>query len=91
MIATMAVPLHLPMVAPIHSYYHHQPSNQKDELQLLELYAIITGEYDPPPHIDFTAIASNAMSTKGDVFLEELKTGEERVSAGSLFYRVQKW
>ena len=27
---------------------------------------------------------------KGDVFLEELKTKEECVSAGSVFYRVQK-
>eukprot|EP00593_Proboscia_inermis_P004371 CAMPEP_0171312596 /NCGR_PEP_ID=MMETSP0816-20121228/26346_1 /TAXON_ID=420281 /ORGANISM="Proboscia inermis, Strain CCAP1064/1" /LENGTH=37 /DNA_ID= /DNA_START= /DNA_END= /DNA_ORIENTATION= len=37
----------------------------------------MTGEYDPPPHIDFTNILSNVLSTKGDVFLEELKTEEE--------------
>lgn len=46
---------------------------EEDELQLLELYTIITGEYDPLPHIDFTNIVSNTLSTKGGVFLEESK------------------
>jgi len=58
---------------------------EENSLQLLELHATITGEYNPPTHIDFKNIVSNVLSTKGGVFVEELKTEEEHVSASSVF------
>jgi len=44
--------------------------------QQITLFTTITGEYNPPPKIDFSKVVGDAFDSNGDVFVRELKEEE---------------
>mmetsp|Transcript_17762 Transcript_17762/g.20464 ORF Transcript_17762/g.20464 Transcript_17762/m.20464 type:complete len:1014 (-) Transcript_17762:73-3114(-) len=59
---------------------HHGRQLQVDTVASeggLEVFATVTGEYNPPPHINFENLVSDSFNDKGDDFLLDLKKEEK--------------
>eukprot|EP00591_Stephanopyxis_turris_P017156 CAMPEP_0195539364 /NCGR_PEP_ID=MMETSP0794_2-20130614/50012_1 /TAXON_ID=515487 /ORGANISM="Stephanopyxis turris, Strain CCMP 815" /LENGTH=977 /DNA_ID=CAMNT_0040673389 /DNA_START=295 /DNA_END=3228 /DNA_ORIENTATION=- len=46
------------------------------QAEVLDFYVTITGEYEPPPFLNFASVVEDAFDDKGEVFIEELKKEE---------------
>jgi len=56
----------------------------------LEVFATVTGEYSPPPHINFEHLVSDSFNDKGNAFLQDLKEEErDRDDGDDLFKSVR--